>query len=100
MGEQKRKRAKDATPEENLPGSIQPLQTKIGNAMPGIMELLESLLGGCGITLFVTEEGRFNYVSNQDRADMVAMLTAFVAKNADLAKQEEFAKMPIKGGTQ
>jgi hypothetical protein len=88
MGEQKRKLARDATNDEIFPGSHGPVQADAVEKMKAVMRVLQQGFGpNYDLTLFVSEktaEGRdprFNYISTAHRADMTAVLRAFVAKH-------------------
>jgi hypothetical protein len=90
----KRKRARDAGPDENaIPGSHGPPQQKAAILMRAIIETCAEAFPGHQVTVFVAEppedavrEGRlprFNYASTAHRADMVAVLKAFIARQEE-----------------
>lgn len=94
---ERRKLARDATPEEIFPGRHGPIQTEVREQMNQLAKFLQSELPGYDITLFVAEREadgrfpRFNYISTADRRDMIAVLKAFIAKNE--AEGEKVAKI-------
>jgi hypothetical protein len=100
MGEVKRKRARDASNDEILPGGHGPAQSQALNLMRGILKTCQAAYLGFELTLFAFEpvanaerEGRlprFNYASTVQRPDMLAVLRAFIAKQeAEAAKLDK-----------
>ncbi|GLK72581.1 hypothetical protein KHC23_07665 [Ancylobacter dichloromethanicus] len=105
MGDAKRRKlSRDARPEEIFPGGHGPVQTRCVEVMKLTLDALREALPGYDFTLFAAEreelagagrEPRFNYMSTAERADMVAVLAAFVLKNRDmLAVDEAMARKP------
>lgn len=106
------KRSRDATPEEIFPGGHEPVRglenVGKGDVMTNLLKALQELMPGWEFTLFMFEPpkqaaaaGRlpaFNYGSTVDRADMLAVLKAFIMKNeapeeyVKLAKIDEFMR--------
>lgn len=79
----------------NLPGA--------GDVMTNLLSALRELVPGWEFALFAIEppdrakaDGRlprFNYGSTVERADMLAVLEAFILKNKDPAKYASLAKL-------
>lgn len=96
MGEEKRRKlARDAKPDENaIPGSHGPIQDEAARLMRGMLDTFRECLPGWNFALFVIEpeeraraEGRtarFNYGSTVQRADMVAILEGFLARQKEM----------------
>lgn len=89
-----RKRSSKAPIEERLVGKHAPVVPELKEELEKAMKDLIERFPTADIALFVGEhharEGterilpHFNYISNCDRADMTAMMEAFVWKNRDL----------------
>lgn len=106
MGKAKRrKRSRDATPDEifHPEDKHHPIPMNLHDKMNAVADGLNDIFPGCIVTLFVSEieasEGRalptFNYISTGDRADMLAVLEAFIAKNrAEGATVDKIADEP------
>jgi hypothetical protein len=103
MGEAKRRRASETPVESIFPGEHGPVQPEIADLLRKVVDALQKGFPGHGITLFLNEKEpsagrtlpRFNYVSTEDRADMIAVLKAFIAKTEDAwAKVEKIADDP------
>lgn len=81
---ERRKLSRHATPEEIFPGRHGPIQTDVRDTMNKLAQALKDIFPGFDFTLFVfkgdDEESRFNYISTAERADMVAVLKAFILK--------------------
>ena len=71
---------------------MDPIQTPHRRLMNDIMAVLDSGFPGMSITLLIAEynsvediangaERRMNYISNSDRADMLAAMREFIAKH-------------------
>lgn len=87
-----RKRARDATPDEIFGPTYSghgPQQPQAAAAMRRILRKLTKMAPDFDVVLFLIEKPeravgrlpRFNYGATVERADMVAVLDAFVAKN-------------------
>jgi hypothetical protein len=90
--------ARDRTPDEIFPPHHPhgPVQPQAETLMRTLLDFARDKLPGYDITVFLSErqapEGsnrlpRFNYGSTCDRADMVAVLQAFIAKNTRSAEK-------------
>lgn len=87
-----KKLARDASPSEVFPERHGPLQTSLAGTMQAAVEVLRDHLGtNFDVTLFVAERlpadgadrlPRFNYISTAERPDMIAVLRAFIEKQA------------------
>lgn len=95
------KRSRDAKPDEIFPGSHGPVNMPgHGDVMTNLLKALRDLMPGWDFTLFAFEPPaqakaagrlpRFNYGSTVERADMLAVLDAFILKNKNPA---EYARM-------
>ncbi|NEV75528.1 hypothetical protein DYI24_00330 [Rhodopseudomonas sp. BR0C11] len=101
------KLARDARPEDILPGSFAPVRglETLGkrDVMTELLNSLQKIMPGWQFTLFMFEppeaaaaENRLpamNYGSTVDRADMLAVMKAFIMKNEDPAEYERLAKL-------
>jgi hypothetical protein len=85
-----RKRASETPQARIFPGAHGPLQSNAAAIMRAVMQAIQETYPGWEITLFLAEKyapagaqrlPRFNYASTAARADMVAVLEAFIAKN-------------------
>lgn len=101
--------SRDATPDEIFPGGAKPIPVKTADVMTAVMEKLEEFFPGFHITMFLAEkepsEGRelprFNYMSTAERPDMIAVLKAFIAKEAiEGPKLERIKDDPPTGAVQ
>lgn len=101
---EKEKLARDAKPEDILPGGHGPTNLPgAGDVMTRILRSLQEWMPGWDFTLFAFEPPsrakaedrlpRFNYGSTVERADMLAVLKAFIMKNEDPSKYERMAKL-------
>jgi hypothetical protein len=111
MGESKRRKlSRDATPEEIFPERHQAVPEGEREKMAAIIETVQEFIGPrFGVTLFINErmsdaeivrEGRaprFNYMSTEDRPDMVAVLRAFVARNSEATAIDRAIDAPPAG---
>lgn len=99
------KRSRDATNEEIFPGAHGPLQETAKNAMRQIMRDARDRWPGYQFAMFVFEPAevaardgrapRFNYASTVERADMLAVLRAFIAQNETIgAKLDKIEDAP------
>ncbi|KGT73663.1 hypothetical protein MA20_42670 [Bradyrhizobium japonicum] len=87
-----RKSARDAKPGEIFPERHGPIQATLAGTMQAAVEVLRERLGSnFDVTLFVAERlpsdgsdrlPRFNYISTAARPDMIAVLKAFIEKQA------------------
>ena len=86
-----RKRSRDATDDEIFGegiGNHGPLQPDAAAGMRAVMDKVVPLIPGYDVALFLIEKPeravgrlpRFNYAATVDRADMIAVLRAFIAK--------------------
>jgi hypothetical protein len=88
------KLARNASPEEILPGGHGPVQSGLVDLMTATVDVLRESIGlNYDVTLFVAERTpadgstrlpRFNYMSTAERADMLAVLKAFTDRNGSL----------------
>lgn len=86
------KASRDATTEEIFPGAHGPLQDTAGDIMRALALHVAKVWPGHDLAFFVFEPAavaiaqgrapRFNYASTVSRPDMVAVLKAFIEKNA------------------
>lgn len=101
----RRKLSRDATTEEIFPGETHaPIQTVVRENMLAVMDVLKKAFPKHDVTLFIAERDvpagekrlpRFNYASTAERADMLAVLRAFIAKHeASAAKVDKIADEP------
>lgn len=90
-----RKLSRHATNEEIFPDKHAPVQTEVADVMTATLRAMQDMLGkNYDITLFVAERNaavgrdapRFDYMSTAERADMYAVLRAFLAKNEALSQ--------------
>lgn len=100
------KLSRDATPDEIMPPGERhaPIVPEAREQMLGVMQALKQTFGErYDITLFIAERQpqggrdlpRFNYASTADRADMVAVLEAFVQRQKEQgAKLDRIADVP------
>ena len=106
-----RKLARDASPEEIFPAGHAPVQSHLTDVMKGVIDVLRKSLGSnFDITLFVAERlpsdgsdrlPRFNYMSTAQRADMIAVLEAFIQKQRDVGPTiDKIADEPPTGTSQ
>lgn len=95
MGESARKKlARDASNEENIvPGTHRPAQPEAAEFMRRTLDVFRLTMPGYDFALFLIEkpehapagvDPRFNYASTIERSDMVALLKAFIAQNAEM----------------
>ncbi len=98
MGEAKRKLARNASDEENsIPGSHGPASEKSQHIMVAIMQTLKEVYPECDCSIFVFEKApagsdrndRYNYASTVERADMNAVLRAFLARQDEMERIDE-----------
>jgi hypothetical protein len=83
-----KKLSRNATDDEIFPGRHGPVQATVVDQMTAVMSVLHKAFPDFHLTLFLAEKegrdgapSRFNYMSTAERADMLAVLRAFVAKN-------------------
>ena len=79
----KRKFAADATDDENLvPGTFADPSPQAQHIMRALIEVTQETFPGTHVTVIVMEpeQERFNYASNVQRPDMVAMLKALLKR--------------------
>ena len=104
------KLSRDAAPEEILQGDHGPVRgvPGKGDVVTNMLSALQDLMPGWNFTIFMFEPPAnaakanrlpaFNYGSTVERADMLAVLKAFILKNenpadyAKLAKLDEFQR--------
>jgi hypothetical protein len=95
MGEAKRKLARDAGDDLNaIPGTHGPASAKSQHIMVAIMQTVKEVYPDCDCSIFVFEKApagsdrndRYNYASTVDRADMNAVLRAFLARQDEMAR--------------
>lgn len=101
------KRASEARPEDILHGSFAPVRglEKLGkrDVMTELLDTMQELLPGWQFTLFMFEPPEcaaackrlpvMNYGSTVERADMLAVLKAFILKNEDPAEYERLQRL-------
>jgi hypothetical protein len=80
------KRAKDATDDENaIPGTQADASPTAAHIMRELIRTTERVFPGTHVCVIVMEPGhegggRFNYASNVERADMLALLKALLKR--------------------
>lgn len=98
------KRSRDAKPHEIFPDGHGPTNLPgRGDVMTNVLKTLRELMPGWDFTLFAFEPPaqakaagrlpRFNYGSTVERADMLAVLNAFILKNSDPAEYARLAQL-------
>lgn len=98
------KLSRNARPDEIFPGQHGPANLPgKGDVITNLLSALRELMPGWDFTLFAFEppsqaarDGRlprFNYGSTVERADMIAVLKAFILKNENPAEYERQAKL-------
>ena len=109
MGEEKRRKlARHASPEENaIPGSHGPAQDEAQRLMRALLDTFRESLPGWNFALFMIEpearaqaEGRmprFNYGATVARPDMIAILKAWLTRQAEMEAIDKAMAEEAKG---
>lgn len=107
-GRRREKLSRNATAEEIFPSSEphKPIQMEAGKLMAELLRSCRKAFPNYHITLFVAEKEvldgtdrlpRFNYASTGERADMVAVLKAFIGKQEAEAAKLDRIEDPAEG---